>query len=337
MTNPMEVPEPSRSADASGRRLPARRWLAGGLVVALVAAIAAQLAGGRAELVDLSRVSTRVLLVAVACQLGAQLLWNAAMLLPLRTFMARLGYWELFMVRAGGFLAGHVVPVANLAVRMSYLKVRGLGYSHSAWATAVSNVLALLAGGLLAAVALGGLFVIAGSPSPAVVGLTAAVLALGIAAVAVLWYLPQLAGHPWLGRWPRIARLSDFRTGPRTMAFVLALLFARHGFNFVTFGLLFQAVSPRPLHVLSGGLVYAITSPIRVLTITPGNLGVNEWLVAAVANTLSVDLTTGLVVALVFRAVSLAGQGIGVLVGAAWLALGGGPDRRRPDARVQSP
>ena len=111
------------------------------------------------------------------------------------------------------------------------------------------------------------------------------------------------------------------------MIWVLVLVLARHGFNFVTFGLLFQSLSPVPLDVLSGGLIYAITSPVRVLTITPGNLGVNEWLVAAVANTLSVDVTTGLIVALVFRGVSVASQGAGVLLGAAWLTRRGGSDR----------
>jgi len=327
MTNPMEDLETGRGGDAALRRPSARRWLTAGLVVALLAAIAVHLSRERDELLDLSRVSTTVLLAAAGCQLAAQLLWNAAMLLPLRTFMARLGYWELFMVRTGGFVAGYLVPVASLAVRMGYLKVRGLGYAQTAWATAVSNVLALFAGGLLAVLALGGLWVVAGSLSLSVVGLTAAVLALGIAGVVVLWYLPRLAGHPRLGRWPRLSRLSGFTTSRGTLGWVLALLLARHGFNFFTFGLLFQSLSPVPLGVLSGGFVYAITSPVRVLIITPGNLGVNEWLVAAVANTLSVDLTTGLVVALVFRAVSLAGQGVGVVIGAAWLALRGGSDR----------
>jgi hypothetical protein len=290
-------------------------------VVVLLGAIAVHLATGREELAELRRLSWPLVFATAGCQLAAQLLWNGAMLVPLRSFMPKLGYWELFMVRTGGFAAGYVVPVANLAVRMSYLKLRGLGYAQSAWATALSNVLAVLAGGVLAVAALGVLWTLGGRPPGSVVALAAAVLVLGLGGVVALYVAPTLPDRAWLRRWPRLSRLRGFTTARATMALVLALLFARHAFNFVTFGLLFRALAPGPLDLVSGGLVYAATSPIRVLTITPGNLGVNEWIVAAVASQLSIDLTTGLLAALVFRGVSLVGQGAGVLLGAAWLAL----------------
>ena len=53
-----------------------------------------------------------------------------------------------------------------------------------------------------------------------------------------------------------------------------------------------------PGDFLTGGLVYALTSPVRMVNITPGNLGVNEWVVAIVGKALAFDLTTGLIVAL---------------------------------------
>jgi hypothetical protein len=109
------------------------------------------------------------------------------------------------------------------------------------------------------------------------------------------------------------------------MRWVLAFSFVRHCCNFLTFGLLYQSVSRAPSEFLTGGLVYAITSPIRIVAITPGNLGVNEWVVAMVGKVLSFDLTTGLIVALVFRGMSVASQGLGVLLGGAWLALWGEP------------
>jgi len=119
--------------------------------------------------------------------------------------------------------------------------------------------------------------------------------------------------------------MSAFTTTGRTTAWSLALLLLRQVCNFLTFGLLFQALSQTPIAFLTGGLAYAITSPVRMVVVTPGNLGINEWVVAIVGNMLSVDLTTGLIVALVFRGVSIAGQTLGVLIAWAWLALWGAP------------
>ena len=93
----------------------------------------------------------------------------------------------------------------------------------------------------------------------------------------------------------------------------------------MTFGLLSQSLSRGAGDFLAGGLVYALTSPVRMVNITPGNLGVTEWVAALVGRMLAVDVTTGLVAALAFRGVGLVGQGLGVLVGAAWLPI----DKRR--------
>ena len=193
------------------------------------------------------------------------------MLLPLRPFMKRLGFWELFMVRTGGFVAGYIVPVAgNLAVRMAYLKRRGLSYSEFTWATIVSNVQALFSGAALAAAALVVLWKVAGPPPASIVGLTAGLMALGIAALVVLRFLPRLAGHPRLQKWPWLSGMSTFTTTGRTTALSLALLLMRQGFNFLTFGLLFQSLSQTPTAFVTGGLAYAITSPVRMVVVTPG-------------------------------------------------------------------
>jgi len=321
--NLKEGPESGR---ASTGHPSGRRWLIAGVGIALVAAMAAHLFVDRDELAAFQRLSTKVLLATVFFQFLSQLLWNGAMLLPLRPFMKRLGFWELFMVRTGGFVAGYVVPVAgNLAVRMAYLKRRGLSYSEFTWATIVSNVQALFSGAALAAVALVVLWRVAGPPPASIVALTAGLVALGVAALTVLRFLPRLAGHPRLQRWLWLSGMSAFTTTGRTTAWSLALLLLRQVCNFLTFGLLFQALSQTPIAFLTGGLAYAITSPVRMVVVTPGNLGINEWVVAIVGNMLSVDLTTGLIVALVFRGVSIAGQTLGVLIAWAWLALWGAP------------
>jgi hypothetical protein len=62
-----------------------------------------------------------------------------------------------------------------------------------------------------------------------------------------------------------------------------------------------------------------------MVSITPGNLGITEWVVALVGRALAFDLAIGLIVALGFRGVSLVGQGLGVLFGSAWFALSNRP------------
>ena len=58
-----------------------------------------------------------------------------------------------------------------------------------------------------------------------------------------------------------------------------------------------------------------------MVNITPGNLGITEWVVAVVGKVLAFDLATGLIVAVAFRGVSLVGQALGAAFGSAWLAV----------------
>ena len=291
--------------------------------IVLVAAMAVYLVTQRGELAYFRRLTATVLLLTLLCQFISQLLWNGAMLLPLRMYM-KLGFWELFMVRAGGALVGYGVPMAgNIGVRLAYLRRRGLTYSHFTWATVLSNVLALVAAAALALVALGILSTATGSLSAPAAGLTAVVAILASGGLAALHFLPRLAGHPRFQGWRWLSGTSGHDASGRTMFAVLALSFGRHVLNFLSFGLLYQSLLGTPGEFLAGGLVYAITTPIRVVAITPGNLGVNEWVTAAAGKLLSFDVTTGLIVALVFRAMTFAAQALGALSAATWFALRG--------------
>ena len=129
-------------------------------------------------------------------------------------------------------------------------------------------------------------------------GVTAGVVAISVAAVAVFELLPRVARHPRFQGLQWLSALSSFEASPRMATQVFALCLIRHVLNFVTFGLLYQALSPVPGAFLAGGLVYALTSPVRMVNITPGNLGVTEWFVALIGKMLAFDLTTGLIVAL---------------------------------------
>src|SRR5512139_3459296 len=90
-----------------------RHWLTVGVVVALLAAIAIQASRARAELANIQRLSLGMLIGTCVLQFVSQMLLNGALLLPLRTCMKALGFWELYVVRTGGLFVGGLVPVAG--------------------------------------------------------------------------------------------------------------------------------------------------------------------------------------------------------------------------------
>jgi len=302
-----------------------RKWLTSALVVALLAAMVVHLAGTTDELASVRRLSITILGATVVLQLVAQLFLNASMLLPLRTALKDLGFWELYLVRTGGFLVGSVVPVAGgVAVRLAYLRQRGVTYLDFTWATLLSNVLALAAGGLVAAGAMVMFWAVRGRPAEPVLALAAALLVISAAAIAVFESIPRATNYPGLRRWAWLAGMASLRAHPAMTAGVFFHSVGRHCLNFITFGLLTQSLSRIPGDFLSGGLLYALTSPVRMVNITPANLGVTEWVVALVGEALAFDLTIGLIAALAFRAISLVAVALGMLVASAWVALARG-------------
>lgn len=306
---------------ASSRPL-APRWLSGAIVVVLLAAIAFHFAQPQAELSIVRRLSVGVLGATALLQLISQVFLNLSFLLPLRRAVPRLGFWELYLVRTGGFFVSSLVPVAGgIGVRLAYLRSRGVGYLEFTWATLLSNVLALAAAALLGAVATAVLWMTAGPLPPAVLGVSAGLIALSAGAVAAFESLPRWAAHPSLRRWQWLAGMRGLAAGKALTSWVVAFSLARHALNFVTFGLLYQALSHGPSDFLAGGLVYALTSPVRMVNVTPGNLGVTEWFVALVGSLVAFDVAAGLIVSLAFRAVALVGQGAGAAFGAGWIAL----------------
>ena len=309
--NPGEVNRPS-----------GRRWLLSGVAVVLLAAMAAYVSKRHEELAYFQRLSASVLIITLFFQFLSQLFFNGAMLVPLQIHVKGLGFWEFFMVRTGGLLIGNILPVAGgVAVRLAYLRGRGLTYADFAWATLLSNVLALGAAAALAVVAVGVLWMVAGTPPTLVLGLSAGLLALSVATLAAVQLTPRMAGQGRLQNWRWLSGSSGFKVSRRTITSVFSLSLARHCLNFATFGLLYQSLNRLPGDFLAGGLVYALTSPLRMVNITPGNLGVNEWAVALVGKLVAFDVTTGLIVAVVFRGIAVSAQGLGALLGLGWLAL----------------
>jgi hypothetical protein len=300
----------------------ARRWLTAGLVVALLAAIVVHFARSREDLASIRLLSLQVLAMAGVLQLLSQACLNASLLLPLQRHVARLGFWELYLVRTGGFFVGSMVPIAGgFAVRLAYLRKRGLTYLDFTWATLFSNVLALAAGAALASGALMVLWLSAGPLPASVIGVTFCMVAISLVTASVFQYAPQLTGHRKLQKWVRLSGMKGFTGSGPLAARVFGMAIMRHALNFVTLGLLYHSLSREPSAFLAGGLVYALTSPVRMINITPSNVGVTEWFVAVVGRLVAFDVTIGLIVSLAFRGVALVAQMMGALFGSAWLAV----------------
>ena len=293
----------------------------------LLAAIALYFAPQFEDVRQLGRLSRGVLIGSIVLLFSSHLAQNESMLLPLRVHLPRLGFWELFLVRTGGLVLGSAVPVAGgVAVRLAYLTRQGLTYTDFATATLLSNVLALIAAACLALPATAVLWSMSGAPPTAALGLVLAVVVLGAAALRVLQSLPRLARHPRLARW---LPAPDAASASRSLVLrVLLVSVLRHTGSFIAFGWLYSALSGIPGSFVAGGLVYALTTPVRMVNLTPANLGVNEWATAVVGGALAFDVTTGLLVSGVFRAASLAAQGAGVLVGSVLSGSGARPGSR---------
>ena len=305
------------------------------VVVALLAAAAMYLSRQREELARLGDLSIGLLIATGVLQVGAQVFLNASFLLPLRHCVTPLGFWELHLVRTGGFFVGSLVPVAGgLAVRLAYLRTRGLTYADFTWATLLSNVLALHAAAVLAVVAAAVLWMRVGPLPWGVLAVCGGVLGVSVAMVAAFEFLPRWSRHPRLARWRWLADMKGLAASRPLVIRVFGWSLLRHVANFITFGLLYHALSgapalapghpaERPDVFLAGGLVYALTSPIRMINVTPGNLGVVEWFVALVGRMVQFDVATGLIVSLAFRGVALVAQGVTAALGGVWMASRG--------------
>src|SRR5687767_8753219 len=168
------------------------------------------------ELANLQRLSVPLLVSTCLLQFLSQIFLNGSLLLPLQARVKELGFWEFYLVRTGGFFVGSLVPVAGgLAVRLAYLRNRGLTYVDFTWATLLSNVFALAAAAVIAVLGTGVLWTIAGRPSAPVLGVAGGVLVMSAAAVVALEFLPRLARHPRFRRWRWLSDVSALTVSRR--------------------------------------------------------------------------------------------------------------------------
>jgi hypothetical protein len=91
--------------------------------------------------------------------------------------------------------------------------------------------------------------------------------------------------------------------------------------NFIGFGLVFAFLAGPRTSLLLGGLVDSLSSILRYVKILPGNLGLYEWIVAALSATLGKTLIAGILSAAVNRVAGLIAYMICMAIGLLYYKL----------------
>jgi len=210
-----------------------------------------------------------------------------------------LGIVEYFNVSANGVALSMVgLPGSTYAVKTLYLKDRHqLRHQDFLAISLVVGLLALTAAGVVASGALL-LLHLGGEPVPALLRIAVGILLIGplLAALSIDRLLPLVPSG-------RLASMKDtYRAllrDPLRLGGALLAQLGRAACSLVGFGLLFQAVSGAPL--LVGGVVDALSTLLRLVYLLPGNIGIYEWSVGALAGWLGTTTGAGVVAAALYR------------------------------------
>jgi uncharacterized membrane protein YbhN (UPF0104 family) len=215
-----------------------------------------------------------------------------------------IGLGEYFLVSASGLALNALAPPGSgYAVKTIYLNRRfGLKHRDFLSVNVVVGLLALSASGLLACIALGLIQTGRSDSGPLLWGL--AIAALG-GSLAMLALIDKALLIPFVRkRNIDSAHFHGLLRHKRRLATTAVLQLLRGGLSFLSFGLLFQAVSGEP--ILVGGVLDALSVLLRLVHLIPGNVGLYEWVVACLADALGSSLPAGLLTAALFRFIGLA-------------------------------
>lgn len=228
-------------------------------------------------------------------------------LLPLRELGVRVGFWENWLLTlAAGF--GNYLPMrAGTVLRMHYIRsVHGVGYLQYGGILGTRALLLLWAAGALG---LGGAVAMALTQHVVpieIVLLFSTILAAGVAP----FLLPLNRVLPIGGVGGQVARqlveaIDIVRENRRMTAWYLGLIVLQFGILTARLSVAFAVIQHRP-----AWWVYFFLSPVATIlafiNITPGNLGLREWLIGVLSAGVGADYTAGIFAATVDRAMLVA-------------------------------
>jgi uncharacterized membrane protein YbhN (UPF0104 family) len=228
-------------------------------------------------------------------------------LLPLRELGARVGFWENLLLTIATTFGNYLPMRAGSLMRMQYIKsVHGLGYLRYAGVLGARSLMLLWvtgAVGLSAAIAM----TLVRGP----VAVEVFLLFTGIVAAGVLPFLLPI--ERMLPATDVVRRLgvelmqaiSLVRRNRRMTLAYVGLVVLQLGILTARLAVAFDVVQQRP-----SVWMYCFLSPIATIlsfiNITPGNLGLREWLVGLLSAGVGIDYATGIFAASVDRVVLVA-------------------------------
>jgi hypothetical protein len=227
-------------------------------------------------------------------------------LLPLRELGVRVGFWEnLVLTLAASF--GNYLPLrAGTILRLQYIKaVHGVGYLRYGGVLGIRTLLLVAVAGL---VGLCGAAAMSGSGHAVRGGvfiLFAALLAAGLGPLLV----PVHRLLPSSGLSGRVAAelagaLALIHRNHRMTAYYVALILLQFAILTMRLAVAFDALQQQPVP-----WVYCFLSPVATIlsfiSLTPGNLGLREWVIGVVTAGVGFDYAAGIFAATVDRAIAV--------------------------------
>lgn len=293
------------SDDARPRRSPLLRLLKATLGIVVVCALCAVLYRERETFLGALRMDLRDFGLIFGFTLASWVANVIAQAALLRALGRELSFVDLLALHVGAALLNHLPMRPGTLYRAHYLKERtGLVYTHFVSFTAMNLLVPIAVAGVI-----GGLAIVVGygfSQPEANVLLLALVGCSMASLIALLLPLPRLAASG------RVARLwNELLSARATIAVyprVFVVVAVCHGLSVAFASLRFLgAYSSMGVDVGTTALLVlgSVELGIRLISLTPGGIGIQEMVVAASARLLGVPLATGIVAASVVRAVAL--------------------------------
>lgn len=216
------------------------------------------------------------------------------------------GFWENFTIQTATFL-GNILPMrAGTIMRFVYFKkFYGLEYSRFGGIVVLRTLLLVMATGFLGCLALLGLDTVNLSIYAILWTSFGGMFLLPILA----WWLPNLEVLLPANRIGRIGRkfisgFSTIKARPKLAATVLMLMLVQFVLLSVRLLISFDA-----LQISLSGWMLLLLSPVTTLlsfmTITPGNLGLREWVIGLLSQAGGYHFETGIFAGVIDRTVQM--------------------------------
>jgi len=285
------------------------------IAVVLLVAVAWYLYEHRDDIFIVSALSLQVILLAVTARAIAFIAAVQANFAVIRLFTPVLGKLEFLVLSSGGLLLGHLAPPGSTyAAKSIYLKRRhNLGHQQFLAVSLVVGFLALATSGAIALLALGIIWA-ASSEFPALSWVAALTM---LIPTAIFLRFPHTFSA-LLGRVKKLGGLArtwnHLRSARGSIWHASIFLLGRALASFVGFGVLFMALTGGSDWFLRGGVVDALSAVLRLVRLSPGNLGIYEWMVAGFGHDMGAALSTGLVAAASYRLAGMVGVALVALI-----------------------